>query len=517
MAQDGRVFIDAFGKVVDCLYTLNNPPASPDPTDRCSDVQLNIQRNVDREVSLLRIHKTEFLRYARGLSPDYRFLEDARTDKQIGTTNASSGSTSLISKGTVPKFFGFAVENGALTNSTSGTSTTFRGNLVGWVDLVRNQGFIESYDDNAKVVNQLRRISYSFTLDSSRTPAVTQTGGGDRPSLDALKSEIRQTGQQLANYSFRVAILDKRDPRTKENREGIFDFLDKNAKAFLDSRSFLTDCFLDAVFYQGHPDLCGTTPVGGQSLPDFFADWQRPTTQRLSPGGLSRNDIILIFHDQVEQLRKVMVERMPNFQSMVEAALDAADVFDKKRLDLFKKMQKQPLVAVEYVNTRLPTLPDLSTVRLIAEGSFLNAKLDLTGNVAFTIQNAGTVLTPALQRLGGLRDFQVGAQGEIPLSSLTKSISQGTGIGTLSLAFAYLSEHLTDKSAVSFAGYDFMADPGWIHAAQVKLTIPVKGSGIKIPLSFSVANRTELIKEKDVKAHIGITFDMDALVAGFKK
>ena len=91
LAQDGRVFIDSFSKVVDCLVTLNNPPASVAAGDRCIDTQLNTQQNVDREINVLETHKTEFLRYARGLSPDYRFLEDARTDKQIGATNGSSG------------------------------------------------------------------------------------------------------------------------------------------------------------------------------------------------------------------------------------------------------------------------------------------------------------------------------------------------------------------------------------------------------------------------------------------
>jgi len=233
-----------------------------------------------------------------------------------------------------------------LANSTSRSSTTFRGNLVGWLDLIQNQGFIESYKDDSKFVNQLRRLSYSFTLDSSRTPAAMQSES-TRPSLDALKSEIHQTGQQLANYSARVAILDKRDPRTKQNREGMFDFLDKNAKAFLDSRSFLTDCFLDSVFYRGHAALCGATPDGDKDLPDFYGDWKARTTQRLGAGGLSHSEIILIFHEQVEQLRKTMSARIPNFQNMVEAALDSADLFDKKRLDRFKKRQNQPRVAVE--------------------------------------------------------------------------------------------------------------------------------------------------------------------------
>jgi hypothetical protein len=501
LAQDGRVFMDSFSDLVDQLVALNaNPP-------------LDIADQVDDLVNILGTRKTKFLRYARGISPDYRFLEDARTDKQIGAAAASSGSTSLVSKGTVPKFFGFAVENGALTNSTSGTATTFRGNLVGWLDLVQNQGFIESYNDNSKVINQLRRLSYSFTLDSARTPDAAQTGN-TRPSLAALKSEIRTTGQQLSNYSARLAIWDKRDPRTKANREGIFSFLDAQAKSFLDSRSFLTGCFLNFTFAKENPELCGPRTDADR---DLYENWKHRTVDRLSAGGLTRSEIILMLHEQVEEFRRIMVERIPNFQNKVEAGINAAEAFDKKRLNLFTSMQKQPLVAVEYVNTRLPTLPDLSTVRLIVEGSFLNAKLDLTGNVAFTIQNSGTVLTPQPQKLGGLRDFQVAAQGEIPLGSAAKGIAQSMGIGRMSLAFAYLSERLSDKSAVSFAGYDFMIDPGWIHVGQIKLTIPIKGSGVKIPISFSVANRTELIKEKDVKAHIGLTFDMDAIAAGFMK
>ncbi|HNH83997.1 MAG TPA: hypothetical protein PL157_16620, partial [Acidobacteriota bacterium] len=51
---------------------------------------------------------------------------------------------------------------------------------------------------------------------------------------------------------------------------------------------------------------------------------------------------------------------------------------------------------------------------------------------------------------------------------------------------------------------------------QVKLTIPVKGSGVKIPISVTFANRTELIKEKEVRGNIGITFDLDSIFAKFK-
>ena len=58
-----------------------------------------------------------------------------------------------------------------------------------------------------------------------------------------------------------------------------------------------------------------------------------------------------------------------------------------------------------------------------------------------------------------------------------------------------------------------IAQQGHIGVLQVKLTIPVKGTGVKIPLAFTVANRTELIKEKDVRGNFGITFDFDSAIA----
>ena len=59
-----------------------------------------------------------------------------------------------------------------------------------------------------------------------------------------------------------------------------------------------------------------------------------------------------------------------------------------------------------------------------------------------------------------------------------------------------------------------VAPRGNIGFLQAKLTVPVKDSGVKIPLSITASNRTELIKEKDVRASFGVTLDLDALVGG---
>ena len=49
---------------------------------------------------------------------------------------------------------------------------------------------------------------------------------------------------------------------------------------------------------------------------------------------------------------------------------------------------------------------------------------------------------------------------------------------------------------------------------QFKLTIPINGTGIKIPISLTFANRSELIKESTVRGNFGFTFDLNRLLLG---
>jgi len=152
---------------------------------------------------------TAFLLYAQARSEglDLRAVEDARIDKQLGAPAAAAGSGSVVSKGSVPSILAFAVENGALTQSTSATTVTLRGNLVGWLDLVKNQGFIASYQDDSRFVRQLRRVSYSATLNTdagSTTAPASAPSGLAALTPQAIHDQLDKTRQQLAGYSVRV-------------------------------------------------------------------------------------------------------------------------------------------------------------------------------------------------------------------------------------------------------------------------------------------------------------------------
>lgn len=110
-----------------------------------------------------------------------------------------------------------------------------------------------------------------------------------------------------------------------------------------------------------------------------------------------------------------------------------------------------------------------------------------------------------------MRDYRASLQLDVPLREI-----QNIGQPTLSFAGQYL--HLLEEplgQQVTLNGVT-ITRTGGIGVFQTKLSIPVKDSGVKIPISFTYSNRTELIKETDVRGNVGVTFDFDTLFAKSK-
>src|SRR6185295_9157089 len=141
---------------------------------------------------------------------------------------------------------------------------------------------------------------------------------------------------------------------------------------------------------------------------------------------------------------------------------------------------------------------------LIAELGF-GPRLDLTFNGALTLFNSQPS-TPGVNRL---RDFQFATQFDVPFGEV------GMGIGKPVLSFAGRYERLM-TDATSSIGATVPNTRGDIGVGQIKLVLPIKNSGVRIPISFSFANRTELIKEREVRGNFGFTLDLDTLFAKFK-
>lgn len=430
--------------------------------------------------------------YSQSLARELRLSEDARTDKQIGAPAGANGSTSLVSKGGVPAILGFAVEYGALTQTADQTSVTLRGNGIGWLDLLKGQNVIEAYQDDSRFVRQLRRISYSLTYGVASTAAADRA---ERPDPDQIAASADEGGQQLKSYSVRVNLIDRRDPRSAENRASAARLMQVNGRQLNEALTFFLPV-LKSADYQRWLDESGIA--------------------LRAPVRMSRGELERVFYARLEVLRQLMISRIPDFDNSVARLVTTLEEFEDARTGWFDKLQERFVLATEFVRDRQAEQPGSWTGRIIGEGR-LGAKWDLTANFAATRQDKGTAMVPAAVNTRGWRDVQMAVQAERPLGSPgDPCLPVGGASGRPVLSFEYLGRWLTDKAVVRFAGHDFSVAEGWIHAAQAKITIPLKGSGAKIPLSVSYANRTELIKEKSVRAHFGITFDLDVVTSAVR-
>lgn len=177
------------------------------------------------------------------------------------------------------------------------------------------------------------------------------------------------------------------------------------------------------------------------------------------------------------------------------------DNYLKAKQMIIDKINQGGVVTFEYTNTRNVDSPNLSNFRLIAEKG-AGGKFDATFNGSLTIFDK---LPMGVTKR--IRDFQFSGQGDLLLADMGDA-------GNIVLSFSGRYERLMED-AMTPDGMMVMDTKGDIAIGQAKLTIPVKG-GFKIPISVTFANRTELIKEKEVRGNIGFTFDLDALFARFK-
>src|SRR5262245_45550547 len=123
---------------------------------------------------------------------------EERSDKQLGATASASGTTTLVSKGTVPQILAFALENGAVLRSVSGTTVTFRSNVGGALRALAGKGFFRLTSGDDPSLSLLSRLSFSASFDTSRG-AAANTFTADQ--------------QQLSQWTGRFQIANQRDPQ----------------------------------------------------------------------------------------------------------------------------------------------------------------------------------------------------------------------------------------------------------------------------------------------------------------
>lgn len=413
---------------------------------------------------------------ARKEMPDFLVeAEESRVDKQVGSTpGSSSGSTSLVVKGGVPSVLGFAVENGGLVESVNGTTITFRGNPIGIGNMLAGNGYLEPFDETKHALYKfLRKTSFAISYDVDR---------GDEPGTFTGKK------QQLSAYSVRVEIINQRTPnRFKKEWE---DFAANQAQSLALAFNTAAQAFTNLP----------TSPASFND-PDLQA-WYVAT--KAAVDAASAGDVDVVFR---ENLAKIPVDNLsPASVAQLNNLARVLRLFLQGRTAILEEMNKGTLMTLEYTNNREVNAPDTSNLRFIYETGPAK-KLDLTANASVTFFNKQPT-TPGVNRI---RDFQFAAQFDVPFGNPRK---EGQFVFSFSGRYERLMEDATTQ-----AGTVVPDTKGDIGVGQLKLTIPMTGfgmKGVKLPISLTFSNRTELIKEREVRANFGFTFDLDSVLAKFR-
>ena len=182
----------------------------------------------------------------------------------------------------------------------------------------------------------------------------------------------------------------------------------------------------------------------------------------------------------------------PDFDAKVHAVELAYGGYLANYDDVIQQLNGKPLVTFEYTNSRPANQPNLHNARLIYG-------VNPFGGSGLITLNVGSTLYRRLQ------DFEAGLEMDRPLGGLVTH----SAVGTLAAYYQYQLQAAVVKTDWSM----LPVAKGNMIVVEAKVTLTLKSSGVKIPVGVTWSNRTDLIKGKDVRGHIGVSYDFDSLLA----
>lgn len=418
-------------------------------------------------------------------------IEAKRTDVQAGAAAGASGTTTAVASASKPSLFGFALENGAVTQSTSSTSTTVSVNPWKLVSsFVKDENGTIDPSDPGSIL--LRRLALSLTINADSSQKAKQTSTSSGSGSLASPITLLTQAKQVSNLTVHFDIHNDRDPMSGGAARKI------RARVV----PVFTPKFFDSARAIGHFDAdalnAEVTTLAGKSGTDIQAEVSRFLKDQGSKVASNVDTAAA-----VSQYRRLATDILEADKAAYEA------IAHTPTLSLEYSLDRQPMIqaaAGTATTSAAPLMnpPDLHTVRLIHANRFIGASdYTVTASASFFGQKT-TAMT------GSWRDFQIGAKLDIPFAGIKNTVDKGT----LELSGLFADLHQMPLGIDLKVNSVSITQPGKIGLFQAKYLIPLgNNSGVQVPISVTISNRTDLIKESDVRGSIGITFDLDKLVA----
>lgn len=414
-----------------------------------------------------------------------QILAFRRADVQKGSSSGASGSTSAVISPLLPAIFGISFENGAITRSIAGSTIAMKANPAGLFCTSGPDFQAVALRDDDVCRTFWKRIGITAAFDTSRGDKSRELA-----NLQALNNQFSEVTLHLELLNHRTLSRDKFArvfaDEIEQWRVTAEEFVNLTAK----SAALPYESSLLAKADQSLLHLTETKAYKNSGIESRKRQIEKAVLEILNsdPG-------LLMYVSERRRLWRDLLRSDARLQSSVLNALVIAAEYSYQRPDL----------ATEEIGDIVPAgvrPPGIHSIRFIAAKGIGDRKLDVTANASasfFTEMRSGMNSV--------FRDFRAGLECKFRMRDISN-----WGSPTLSFAGLYVYLH-QEPLGLGILGSNTseIGEKGHLGVFQTKFEMPTANNAIRIPISFTYANRTELIKENSVRGQIGISFNLDSL------
>ena len=402
------------------------------------------------------------------------------TNKQIGSTARSEGTTSAIEKPDFAELLGFAIENGSIQQQIEGTTLTLSTSPYSFVSAA--QGDTATTYKNYSYLSRLG-ISTTFNISNQ-----------DNVLLNASR-------KQLSEWNLRLRLSGDKSDRSEEiEAKWVKDYSDKFAKPALELTGAFKDLFRDLELETKRREILdGLSQIS--SVNKALTDNSLTREQKINE--ITNSILCRVNSDIVNKIRsgefklssdlqkRIIEKRLADYNQAINEKKEAITNFEKE----LEALTFKPTYTLAYTNKRESEGSDYSTLKILFEKK-IEKRLNWVANAGFSIYHRPNRMLNQKQ----YRDFAVAFSFE-GLLGRSPFLLEELDESQITYSFTGRYQRLFENKGMA----DKKADIG---AAQFKLEFPLF-TGLSFPFSLTYSNATEESRKDGVRANFGITLDTD--------
>ena len=412
---------------------------------------------------------------SRKLADVWRFR---RADVQTGA-GTSNGTTSAVLNPLLPASFGISMESGSITRTISGNTVSIKINPAGLFCSSAVPG-TEAALGMSGCLDNWRRFGTSVSFDTNR---------GDVPEG---ATGIKPLSDQFSEAAIRWSLFNRRNPKNAA-------FQARLSKWRCRAQDYINSLNRAAIPQESFADSTEAVVNAAANL-----DTEEGRADAVRNGMV---DLLSKAYFALEKEDIIELTRLADAWAATEAANQNLYYQYAHGLVISAEYAFQrPDISTEMIGMVVPAgtrPPSLHTVRLFVAKGLPARSLDFNFNLS---ASCFAEKRPGMD--DKFRDIRVGVEGKFLLQTIPN-----WGVPVLSFAGVWMYLHQPPLGlGVTIQGEN-IDKAGHIGVFQTKLELPTANAAVRIPFSFTYANRTELVRESDVRCQMGITVNLDALFA----